>query len=139
MTSLFIAFFTTKPGRHGRRLVDLPLSIIEFHRGRLWAEGQPHSPTGSGDIQLHPSPGYGMSEPREPIWSTTTKRSAMPCRGCSSHAAFPAPLSTRQASWPRLDKTMSGCLVLDMRMTGMSGLDCFDQLRERRSTCRSFS
>ena len=31
-------------------------------------------------------------------------------------------------------KTMSGCLVLDMRMTGMSGLDCFDQLREREST-----
>ncbi|MBI2276999.1 MAG: response regulator transcription factor [Dechloromonas sp.] len=29
---------------------------------------------------------------------------------------------------------LSGCLVLDMRMTGMSGLDCFDQLRERQST-----
>ncbi|WP_265944059.1 response regulator transcription factor [Dechloromonas sp. A34] len=29
---------------------------------------------------------------------------------------------------------VSGCLVLDMRMTGMSGLDCFDQLRERQST-----
>jgi two-component system, LuxR family, response regulator DctR len=29
---------------------------------------------------------------------------------------------------------MSGCVVLDMRMTGMSGLDCFDQLRERGST-----
>ncbi|HSG23833.1 MAG TPA: response regulator [Azonexus sp.] len=29
---------------------------------------------------------------------------------------------------------MSGCIVLDMRMTGMSGLDCFDQLRECQST-----
>jgi len=29
---------------------------------------------------------------------------------------------------------MSGCLVLDMRMTGISGLDCFDQLLERKST-----
>ncbi|PKO87981.1 MAG: DNA-binding response regulator [Betaproteobacteria bacterium HGW-Betaproteobacteria-10] len=29
---------------------------------------------------------------------------------------------------------MSGCIVLDMRMTGMSGLDCFDQLRLREST-----
>jgi len=27
----------------------------------------------------------------------------------------------------------SGCVVLDMRMTGMSGLDCFDQLLERKS------
>ena len=25
-------------------------SIIEFHRGRLWAEENPHSPTGSGTI-----------------------------------------------------------------------------------------
>lgn len=29
---------------------------------------------------------------------------------------------------------MSGCVVLDMRLSGMSGLDCFDQLREREST-----
>jgi len=29
---------------------------------------------------------------------------------------------------------MSGCVVLDMRMSGMSGLDCFDRLREREST-----
>lgn len=28
---------------------------------------------------------------------------------------------------------LSGCIVLDMRMTGMSGLDCFDQLIERGS------
>jgi two-component system response regulator DctR len=28
---------------------------------------------------------------------------------------------------------LSGCIVLDMRMSGMSGLDCFDQLRERGS------
>jgi two-component system response regulator DctR len=26
---------------------------------------------------------------------------------------------------------MTGCVVLDMRMTGMSGLDCFDQLRQK--------
>ena len=31
-------------------------------------------------------------------------------------------------------KTMSGCLVLDMRMTGMSGLDCFDLLHQHAST-----
>lgn len=29
---------------------------------------------------------------------------------------------------------MSGCVILDMRMTGMSGLDCFDQLSEFGST-----
>jgi two-component system response regulator DctR len=28
---------------------------------------------------------------------------------------------------------LSGCIVLDMRMTGMSGLDCFDELRSRQS------
>ena len=31
-------------------------------------------------------------------------------------------------------KDMRGCIVLDMRMTGMTGLDCFDQLGERQST-----
>ncbi len=35
------------------------------------------------------------------------------------------------AAW---SPTMCGCVVLDMRMSGMSGLDCFDQLRERQST-----
>lgn len=35
------------------------------------------------------------------------------------------------AAW---NKGMSGCVVLDMRMTGMSGLDCFDQLQTREST-----
>ena len=29
---------------------------------------------------------------------------------------------------------MSGCVVLDMRMSGMSGLDCFDRLHECEST-----
>ncbi len=28
---------------------------------------------------------------------------------------------------------LCGCIVLDMRMTGMSGLDCFDELRARQS------
>ena len=30
--------------------------------------------------------------------------------------------------------TLSGCVILDMRMPGMSGLDCFDALCERNST-----
>ena len=35
------------------------------------------------------------------------------------------------AAW---SPALAGCVVLDMRMSGMSGLDCFDQLREREST-----
>ncbi len=35
------------------------------------------------------------------------------------------------AAW---NKTTSGCLVLDMRMSGMSGLDCFDELCARNSS-----
>ena len=34
------------------------------------------------------------------------------------------------AAW---SPALCGCVVLDMRMSGMSGLDCFDQLRERSS------
>ena len=75
-----------------------------------------------------------MSEPRAYLvdddeairdaLSWLLKSRGIPCASFDSAESF-------LTAWK---KTMSGCVVLDMRMTGMSGLDCFDQLREREST-----
>ena len=52
---LYTAFFTTKQEGMGVGL-SICRSIIEFHRGRLWAEKLPDSPTGSGTIFIFTLP-----------------------------------------------------------------------------------
>jgi two-component system response regulator DctR len=46
---------------------------------------------------------------------------------CTTYASAEAFLTAWHAG-------LAGCVVLDMRMSGMSGLDCFDRLREQNST-----
>ncbi len=45
---------------------------------------------------------------------------------CTTYASA----ETFLAAW---NSKLAGCVVLDMRMSGMSGLDCFDKLREQNS------
>ena len=52
------------------------------------------------------------------------KSRGLPCATYASAEAF-------LEAW---SPQTSGCVVLDMRMSGMSGLDCFDRLLERGST-----
>lgn len=52
------------------------------------------------------------------------KSFGIPCTSYPSAEAF-------LAAW---SPGLAGCLVLDMRMSGMSGLDCFDRLCEQKST-----
>lgn len=52
------------------------------------------------------------------------KSRGIPCASYDSAESF-------LSAW---HPAMAGCVVLDMRMSGMSGLDCFDQLRDQQST-----
>ena len=52
------------------------------------------------------------------------KSRGIPCTAYRSAEEF-------LAAWNR---ELSGCIVLDMRMSGISGLDCFEQLQLRGST-----
>jgi two-component system, LuxR family, response regulator DctR len=52
------------------------------------------------------------------------KSRGLPCASYDSAESF-------LAAW---NSTTSGCVVLDMRMSGMSGLDCFDNLLARGSS-----
>lgn len=52
------------------------------------------------------------------------KSRGLPCATYESAEIF-------LAAW---SSNMAGCIVLDMRMSGMSGLDCFDELSAREST-----
>lgn len=51
------------------------------------------------------------------------KSRGIPCTAYASAEDF-------LAAW---QPELAGCIVLDMRMSGMSGLDCFDKLREQHS------
>lgn len=54
-TKLFTAFFTTKPEGMGIGL-SICRSVVEFHRGRLWAEDNPDSPSGTGTVFIFTLP-----------------------------------------------------------------------------------
>lgn len=52
------------------------------------------------------------------------KSRGIPCTTFASAEAF-------LSAWHR---DLAGCVVLDMRMSGMTGLDCFDRLRDMEAT-----
>ena len=65
-------------------------------------------------------------------WSTTTTRCATRCACCSSRPGSPARRSrSAQEFLSRYDAAQPGCLVLDVRMPGMSGLEMQHELNLR--------
>jgi len=63
-------------------------------------------------------------------WLLRTRR--LLSQSFDSAERFATELDALQASWaPRMQPTQAGCILLDVRMPGMSGLALFEQLLER--------
>ena len=140
---LFSAFFSTKPEGMGMGL-NICRSIIEFHNGRLWVDPNPKG----GSIfkfsrcpwrialSLNPSPSleYQSSDQLVHIIDDDDAlRDSLVWLLESTGlkvASYPSAETFLQVWSPAL----RGCLILDSRMPGMSGLELHDKHNSQHST-----
>jgi two-component system response regulator DctR len=127
---LFSPFFSTKTEGNGHGPQHLPLDhrvppgppVVRAERGRRLG------------LQVHPAPGRGMTDATVFIVDDDeairdSLRWMLKSRGVASQS-----WDSAESFLAAYGEAMHGCLVLDIRMDGMSGLDLFDRLNELK--CR---
>ena len=70
---------------------------------------------------------------------TTTRPFAIRCNGCSRQWITACHFESAEAFLAHFDPREVACLIADIRMDGMSGMELRDRLIERQSRCRSSS
>lgn len=139
---IFEPFFTTKPAAEGTGLgLSICHGIVEQHSGRLWAtnnasrgatfhmqlpisDGEPQS-----DSRLSPqSDDADISKTRLLIVDDEETLSNVLKRGLQMDFDVVDQASNGEAAWEMIGRTDYDCILLDLRMPGLSGMELFERI-----------
>ena len=129
LKDVFKTFFTTKPQGTGLGL-SIARTIVETYGGRIWAENRSRGRRG---VSIHPAvDACGMTSPAPVIHVVDDDASfrnavARLLRACGYQVAL---YESGERLLQNPPGAGPGCILLDLRMEGLNGLDLQDRLAE---------
>ena len=115
--------------------LSISRSILQTHGGRLWATAN-DGPGTSFHFTLpkyhekNQMPSRGSLTQLSRLWTTTPRSGRVSSSLIRSRAGRPRPSPPRRNSWPVLGAEAPSCLVLDLQLPGLSGLDLQKRMAE---------